>query len=569
MIKSIYKLLSISEKKYFYFIFFLLFLNSIFELISLAAFYPILVLLFDKNYNFERINNYLHFLDFTFSSFNDYLYLFLFIILIIFLIKNFFYLYFVYQQNKFVREIRLRLSGELIEKYITLSYSAFFKKTLPNILRNITLSTGFSGIAISLITFYSEILIFFLLVLFLLSIEFKLTLSIIIFMFFLIYILKFKTTKTFYILGVKSQKYAEKFNKEILQTFEGIREIKIFKKEFFFNRKFSIINKLEAYNNFLRDISLQLPRVVTELIVVLSIIILIYIMISINYEHSKILIFISITALASARLMPSAIRIIGSLQRLKYSQPLNEILIKELKSKINKEIKYIEKPITKYLPFKDNISFSNVSFYYKKNIPVINKLNFKIKKNSCFGIVGDSGSGKSTITDLIMGLLNPTSGKIKIDNKFLYKNIKLWQNNISYVSQSPFFLNDTIENNIAFGLSQNNINKKLIVEVSKKAQIFDHINQLKQKFQTKMGEKGMNFSGGQLQRIAIARALYRKSDVLILDEATNSLDVNSELVFFKFLKSIKKNLTIIIISHKHENLNICDQILKLKKYKKK
>jgi ATP-binding cassette, subfamily B, bacterial PglK len=565
MITSIYKLLSISEKKYFYFIFFLLCINSIFELISLAAFYPILVLLFDENYNFEKINNYLQFLDFNSLSFNDYLFLFLFIILTVFFIKIFFYLYFVYQQNKFVREIRLRLSGELIEKYITLSYSAFFKKTLPNILRNIELSTGFSSIAISLITFYSEILIFSLLVLFLLSIEFKLTLSIAILISFLIYILKFKTNKKFYILGVKSQEYAERFNKEILQTFEGIREVKILKKEFFFNRKFFRINKLEANNNFLRDILLQVPRVVTELIVVSSIVGLIYIMVSLDYEKSKILIFISIAALASARLMPSAIRIIGSLQRLKYSQPLNEILIKELKSKINKEIRYIERPITKKLPFKDNISFSDVSFYYVKNKTVIDKLNFKIKKNSCFGIVGESGSGKSTITDLIMGLINPTSGKIKIDNEFLNKNINLWQNNISYVSQSPFFLNDTIENNIAFGLSQNKINKKLIVEVSKKAQIFGHINQLKQKFKTKMGEKGINFSGGQLQRIAIARALYGKSDVLILDESTNSLDYKSEIMFFDFLKKLKKSLTIIIISHKSENLKICDQVIKIKK----
>jgi len=565
MIKSIYKLLSKNEKKYFYFIFFLLCVNSIFELISLAAFYPILVLIFDKDYNFEIINNYLQFLDFNLLSFNDYLYLFLLSILIIFFIKNFFYLYFIYQQNKFVREIRLRLSGELIEKYLTLNYSVFFKKTLPNILRNIELSTGFSSIAISLITFYSEILIFSLLVLFLLSIEFKLTLSIAIFISFLIYILKFKTNKKFYILGVKSQEYAQKFNKEILQTFEGIREVKIFKKELFFNKKFLRINKLEANNNLLRDILLQVPRVVTELIVVSSIIALIYIMLSLDYEKSKILVFISISALASARLMPSAIRITGSLQRLKYSQPLNEILIKEFKSKINKEIRYIEKPITKNLSFKDNISFSDVSFYYVKNKPVIDKLNFKIKKNSCFGIVGESGSGKSTITDLIMGLINPTSGKILIDNKFLNKNINLWQNNVSYVSQSPFFLNDTIENNIAFGLSQNKINKKLVVEVSKKVQIFGHINQLKQKFQTKMGEKGINFSGGQLQRIAIARALYRKSDVLILDEATNSLDYKSEIMFFNFLKKLKKNLTIIIISHKSENLNICDQVIKINK----
>lgn len=200
-----------------------------------------------------------------------------------------------------------------------------------------------------------------------------------------------------------------------------------------------------------------------------------------------------------------------------------------------------------------------------KKKPIIKRFNLKIKKNSCLGIIGDSGSGKSTITDLIIGLIKPTSGQIKIDNVILKDNVSLWQNNISYVSQSPFFLNDTIEKNIAFGLTQNNINKKLIIEVTKKAQIYDFINSLKLKFNTKVGESGINFSGGQLQRIAIARALYRKSDILILDEATNALDDESELMFFKFLKTLKRKLTIIIISHKKDNLSICDKIIKIKK----
>ena len=284
-----------------------------------------------------------------------------------------------------------------------------------------------------------------------------------------------------------------------------------------------------------------------------------------EYEKSEIMIFISLVVLASVRLMPSATRIIGSLQRLKYSQPLNEILIKEINSKFETTRSYVKKFTNKYLPFKNQITFSNVSFSYDLKKPIIDKLNLKIKKNSCFGIIGKSGSGKSTITDLIMGLLKPTSGEIKIDNNFLKTNVNLWQNNISYVSQSSFFLNDTVEKNIAFGLSQNKIDKKLVIEVSKKVQIFDHINKLKYKFNTNVGEGGINFSGGQLQRIAIARALYRKSDVIILDEATNSLDSQSELMFFKFLKTLKKKLTIVIISHKTKNLDMCDKVYKIKK----
>ncbi len=565
MIKKILRLLNDSEKKYFNFIFILLCINSFFELVSLAVFYPTLSILFDENYDFTKIDDLLNNFDIQIINFNGYLYLFFGLIFIIFLIKNVFFMYFIYKQNQFVREIRMRTSSSLIDKYIYLSYPVFFKKTLPNILRNIDLSISFSTVTLALITFFSEIIIFALLIIFLLSVEFKLTIAIIIIILLLIHLLKRLSKKKFYNIGVKSQKYAQNFKKELLQIFTGIREIKILKKEEYFNKKFYRINKLEANNNFLRDVLLQLPRSVIELLVVLSIISLIFTMFFFEYEKSEILIFISLAVITSIRLMPAATRIIGSLQRLTYYQPLNQILISEIYNKLATTRSHINKYSNKYLPFKNEIIFSDVSFSYDLKKPIINKLNLKIKKNSCFGIIGESGSGKSTITDLVMGLIEPTAGEIKIDKNFLKDNVNLWKNNISYVSQSPFFLNDTIEKNIAFGQSENKIDKKLVIDASKKAQIFDHINKLKYKFKTNVGEGGIKFSGGQLQRIAIARALYRKSEVLILDEATNSLDNQSEIMFFKFLKTLKKKLTIIIITHKIENISICDQIFKIKK----
>ena len=200
-----------------------------------------------------------------------------------------------------------------------------------------------------------------------------------------------------------------------------------------------------------------------------------------------------------------------------------------------------------------------MGFSYEQKNPILKNFNLKIEKNSCIGIVGSSGSGKSTFTDLVIGLLKPSSGLIRIDNSLLNDNINSWQNKISYVSQLPFFLNDTIEKNIAFGLSQKKIDRKLLVQVSKKAQIYNNIKKFKLKFKTRVGESGINFSGGQLQRIAIARALYKKS-----------LDSQNEKQFFKFLKTLRKQLTIIIISHKRENLLICDDIYKIenKKIKK-
>lgn len=534
-------------------------INSSLELISLAVFYPLVKFLTDNTYGMDTINAYLVEFNYEITNPNGLLFFFLGAILIVFFIKNSFYIFYIYELNKFIKKVRLRVSNELIEKYIRMPYNIFFKKPLANILRNIELSIEFSIVVLSLLTFYSEILVFILLIGFLLNIEFKFTLSIIVITSLLIFIFKRFSRDRFYQLGILSQKYAQSLKKEILQTFSGIREVKILKKELYFNKKFNKINNLEATNNLVRDVLLQLPKVVIETSVVLLLVTIIFSMLFLGFDKAETLIYVSLMIVASSRLMPSAIRIIATVQRLKFTQPHCKTLIEEFKKNSYLAQSNNKQP-SKILSFKNKIIFRNVNFYYEKNKYVLRNFNLEIAKNSCVGIVGPSGSGKSTFTDLLIGLLKPSSGIIKIDNSPLNHCIDSWQDKISYVSQSPFFLNDTIEKNIAFGLQGNKINKKLLIEVSKKAQIYDYINNTNQKFKTKVGEGGINFSGGQLQRIAIARALYKKSELLILDESTNSLDPENEFQFFKFLKNIAKEITIIIISHDNKNLVMCDKI---------
>ena len=534
-------------------------INSSLELISLAVFYPLVKFLTDNTYGMDAINAYLVEFNYEITNSNGLLFFFLGAILIVFFIKNSFYIFYIYELNKFIKKVRLRVSNELIEKYIRMPYNIFFNKPLANILRNIELSIEFSIVVLSLLTFYSEILVFILLIGFLLNIEFKFTLAIIVITSLLIFIFKRFSRDRFYQLGILSQKYAQSLKKEILQTFSGIREVKILKKELYFNKKFNKINNLEATNNLVRDVLLQLPKVVIETSVVLLLVTIIFSMLFLGFDKAETLIYVSLMIVASSRLMPSAIRIIATVQRLKFTQPHCKTLIEEFKKNSYLAQSNNKQP-SKILSFKNKIIFRNVNFYYEKNKYVLRNFNLEIAKNSCVGIVGPSGSGKSTFTDLLIGLLKPSSGIIKIDNSPLNHCIDSWQDKISYVSQSPFFLNDTIEKNIAFGLQGNKINKKLLIEVSKKAQIYDYINNTNQKFKTKVGEGGINFSGGQLQRIAIARALYKKSELLILDESTNSLDPENEFQFFKFLKNIAKEITIIIISHDNKNLVMCDKI---------
>ena len=566
MISNIIKLLNSDEKKNFILMFLLLTVNSFLELLSVAAFYPMFKIFFEGSFKIGIINEYLA----TNNLENFYeiygIYIFLALILFIYLLKNLFNIYFAYKQHQFSKNVRVRISEELIQKYISSDYTKFLKKKLGNTLRNTQLTISFSTNVVTLLNFLSEIFIFFLLISFLLFIEFKITfLTFVVLAIILLFIKRFSKDK-FYNLGVISQKYAEKLNQEIVQMFSGIREIKIMKKESFFLKKFIKINNLEASNNFMRDFLLQLPRAIVEMSVVTLIIMIISGMYFFDYTKSEIILYISLLIIVASRLMPAAIRIIGSIQRLKYLEPYSQIIISELKNfedKTSKQI--IISNDKKKFKFKKNIELKNISFYYHRDHNIFKNMNFKIVKNSCVGIIGQSGSGKSTLVDLLTGLINPTSGKILIDGHSFEANKGIWQDKISYVSQSPFFLTDTIEKNIAFGVDDKEINYQKIYKVSKEAQIYDDVMIMKDKFKTKIFENGSNLSGGQLQRIAIARALYRSSEILILDESTNSLDTHNEILFYKFLKTLKKKLTIIIISHKEKNLDICDKLYKLKK----
>ena len=186
-----------------------------------------------------------------------------------------------------------------------------------------------------------------------------------------------------------------------------------------------------------------------------------------------------------------------------------------------------------------------------------------IKKNETLGIIGQSGVGKSTLVNLIIGLLDTDKGKIQVDGKDIQNNIKNWQNSIGYIPASCYLLDDTIKNNIAFGVKEQNINDEMIKKAAKDAQIYDYIIGLEQKFDTIIGERGVKLSDGQKQRIGIARELYRNNEILVLDEATSTLDINTEDEILETLSNFKKSKTIIIISHRNNTIKICDRVISL------
>lgn len=219
------------------------------------------------------------------------------------------------------------------------------------------------------------------------------------------------------------------------------------------------------------------------------------------------------------------------------------------------------------LSLKKSICFENVSFTYEgASKPVLNGLNFNVKKGSCVGIIGTTGSGKSTVMDILMGLLKPTKGFIKVDGKPIISSHEAasWQRSVAHVPQSIFLSDATIAENIAFGISSDKINHNRVRDAAKRAQISDFIESRPDGYDAFVGERGVRLSGGQCQRIGIARALYKKSSVLVFDEATNALDDQTEKDVMSTIDDLSGDLTLFIIAHRLTTLSNCNQIIELK-----
>lgn len=217
------------------------------------------------------------------------------------------------------------------------------------------------------------------------------------------------------------------------------------------------------------------------------------------------------------------------------------------------------------LLFKDNITLKSISFRYSAKSPdILCDVNLVITKGSRVGIIGATGSGKSTLIDIIMGLLQPSKGCMVVDNNVItIENQRAWQSCIAHVPQSIYLSDETIEENIAFGVPKENINHDRVLEAAKLAHISDVIELLPKKYNTVVGERGVRLSGGQRQRIGLARALYRKADVIILDEATSALDNHTEDAVMTSIAGLKDNLTVIIIAHRLSTLRFCDVIVNI------
>ena len=560
-IEFLKKILNRKEKFNIIYISILMVMNTLFELMSIGIILPIVTILLKKDFDFlpENLHEFVKGLDY----FDLVKYLMLGIILI-YIVKNLFIIFYNYQQGLFVRNLQIRVVGDLFEKYVFQNYSFFLQKNTGTILRNIDVSRIVSLCLVSYLIIALEILIISCFLSYLLFINFLPT--IIITLIFVVFGLAlYKATKNkLYHWGNLKQDLDAKINQQIIQTFSLIKNVKIFNKEKKMHNFFEKL--LFNYENLTlkTDIVQQLPRGLVEILGVISISILIAVLSATGKDGVEILALTAIYAAVAFRLIPSSTRIITAAQRIRnYGPSLN--LIKNEFSNLKKDRENTSKKIEP-LRF-ENLKFESVSFKYEeKNENTLSDLSLEIYQGEVVGIFGESGSGKSTLVNLISGLLKPSEGIIKINSKNLESEKKNWLASLGYVPQQVTLFNDTIERNISFFENLNH-DKNLVEKLNKviiESNLESFIKNLPEKANTIVGENAAKLSGGQVQRIGIARALFNNPDFIIFDESTSSLDEKNENEIMQFIYSLKGRKTVLFISHKKEILNNCDRIFEVK-----
>ena len=308
------------------------------------------------------------------------------------------------------------------------------------------------------------------------------------------------------------------------------------------------------------------PKFGIEAIALATIVVVASVFIDSSNGIVEVLPILGLIILAAQRMLPLLQQIFSSISLIKGVDNTAEDVINLLRE--DSCIQYHEQAFqSSVLSFKYNIKLNNISYRYSSNEPwIFQNMNFKFTKGEVIGIVGKTGSGKSTLVDLLLGLLAPTKGELMVDNEIIdIENNLAWQKQIAHVPQTIFLSDSTIAENIAFGTPLNKINYDLVQQAAKGAHISDTIDSWKNKYDTIVGENGIRLSGGQRQRIGIARALYKKTNVIIFDEATSALDVKTEARVMKVINEISNNITIFIIAHRLSTLEGCDRIVDLDK----
>ena len=482
----------------------------------------------------------------------------------IFALKNAFIFFSLWRHTRFLFGLQARLASELVAGYLNRPYSYHLEHATPELLQKVsgealTLTHGVLSPILWLISEGLVVVGLFGLALWVnpigaLVIAGGLGVSV------WAYYYLFKSRVDSW--GKKTQEHAKGMFRELEHSLGGVKEVKVFGRETFFATAFGVhverYTKYTAHYHFLS----QSVRNVIELLVIGVLLSAIMLLIGTGSPMHTIIPTLAFFAVAAFRLIPSSQRLLANAHAIKFGARSLRLLYPDLI--VSRDQSTPSSPTVEHFSLQNSLELREVTFVYPSSAQeVLSNATLSVPRGAMVGFQGKSGEGKSTLVDLILGLLKPTTGKVMVDGNSIHDNLPGWLGNIGYVPQSIFLMDDTLRRNVAFGVPDSEINDARVREVLSLAQLDPFLDSKRDGLNIQIGERGVRLSGGQRQRIGIARALYHDPEVLILDEATASLDLETEKDFIKTLKLIKNIKTLILISHRKSTIAECDSTYQL------
>ena len=537
----------------------LMIVGSVLEMIGIALIMPIVTVITDST---NGTNNSILkpvYVRLGILKSTDIVVFVLLLLAFVFAVKSVFSVYLNWAQIDFGRRIEQDISSKLFQSFMNRPYLFHLQRNSADLIYSINSEVGqFSGAIVLILSVLSETLVVAALGVLVLYTNLWASISTLLMLLVAAIIYNRVVRRQLNSLAVTLKKESPKKIQYVSQGFGGIKDVTVLGLSESFTTQFDKQNFLLGKTASRYGLLTKVPAIWIEFVAVLGLVVTILVMLTQETDPTRIAPVLGLLTAVSFRFVPSTNRLIVATNRLRVVRPAIDSIYNEVQSSSDR-VKLVHLGA-----FKSQIEMRNLSFSYPNTIaPSLQNTNVVVRKGETVGFIGPSGAGKSTLVDVILGLLPPTSGELLIDGIDMYKNNLEWQSTIGYVAQSIYLIDDTIRRNVAFGIAEHEIDDVALERALRSAQLWDFVDGLPEKTQTIVGERGVRVSGGQRQRIGIARALYHEPQVLVLDEATSSLDIDTETEVMSAIRALQGFKTILIVAHRLSTVQHCNRIYKI------
>ncbi len=568
IIRKMRYILDRKQKIHICFLGVLIFIGGLLETVSVSAVLPIVYVIISPEQAQE--NKYIRMVmeALAIDSIEGFIVPLLWTLIVMYILKNAFLLFLASEQNRFIAFNRNKLISQVLREFLNRPYEFYLDADIPTVFR-LTDSDipNVFNILMSMISLVSEAVVFALLCIVMVVTDWKLLLFLIV-VFGVLSLVMIKVLKPqLSRLGEKNQAIQSRIAKWRIQAIYGIKDVKVLHREAFFADNYEHSGKIGAGYARRHAVLNNTPRLLIEAVFMTSILIYIILYIQMGNDASTLIPMLTAFGVAAIRMMPSVNRINTYMTDISYFRPcLNYVYenmnINEISRRNNQTLRPAD--TSKKMQLRDKIALKGIVYAYPNTDKLIfDHADMVVPYGKSVGIMGSSGAGKSTIVDILLGLLKVREGSITCDGENIFDNYPAWLAQIGYIPQSIYLVDEPVRNNIAFGIADEEIDDSRIWQALEEAQLADFIRGLPEGLDTAIGDRGVRISGGQRQRLGIARALYHNPEILVFDEATSALDNETEAAVMEAINSFHGKKTMVIIAHRLNTIEKCDIIYKV------